>query len=76
MTFKIGDRIAYSVQFLRSIGEITGEMPFARGKITGLKELSKECVLAVIEWENGDFPEKVNTKNLAKVGLNARFSQC
>lgn len=77
MKLSIGTRVAYSVQFLKSIGMSHGDMAHARGTITALKELSPECVLASVEWEKGaDMPGKVNTKNLSKVGPNARFANC
>ncbi len=74
--FKIGDNVAYSVQWLKSTGQTTGDYPFARGKIVGLVELSSECILAEIDWGCDEFPKRVNIKNLAKVGLNSKFSSC
>jgi len=77
MKLAIGERVAYSVQFLKSIGMSHSDMAHGRGKVTGLKELSKECVLAEIEWEkSADLPARVNVKNLAKVGANRRFANC
>lgn len=77
MKFKIGDKVAYSVQFLKSIGESpTGEMCHCRGEITGLTEYSPKFVLATIKWDNPNIPEKVNCFNLAKVGPNMKFCQC
>lgn len=77
MKIESGMRVAYSVQFLKSIGMSHSDMAHARGTVVELKELSKQCVLASIEWENGaDMPKRVNTKNLAKVGANTKFCQC
>ncbi len=71
---KAGDRIAYSVQFLKSIGMSHGEMAHARGTITAIKSYSKTLNLAEIAWEkNAGMPERVNVCNLAKVGPNSRF---
>lgn len=70
---KIGDKVAYSIQWLKSTGQSHSEIAHARGVITGLTELSKECVLANIEWGNDDYPKRVNVNNLAKVGLNRKF---
>ena len=61
---KIGDTVRYSVPFLRSIGEITGEMPQAKGKITGFIPLGS-IRLAVIDWDR-NMPERVNENNLAR----------
>jgi hypothetical protein len=71
--FEIGDKIAYSVQFLASIGMRHGEMAHARGIITGFYPLSSQTMLAEIRWNKGDCPGRVNTFNLAKVGANSRF---
>ncbi len=71
-----GDRVAYSVQFLKSIGMSHTDMARARGTVTEVKPLSSETLLAAITWDRGDFPGRVNVQNLAKVGLNTRFSNC
>lgn len=36
VTFAIGDRVAYSARFLRSLGRYTGNMPHLRGTIEQL----------------------------------------
>jgi len=74
-TIQPGDAVAYSVQFLRSIGAMTGEMPQARGTVTELTKLGS-MTLARIDWGGFEMPERVNVANLAKVGLNTRFSTC
>lgn len=75
---KIGDRIAYSVQFLSAIGMSHSDMARARGTVVDVKKLSTDCHIAEIEWDSGDemLPSQVNTANLAKVGLNSKFSKC
>lgn len=79
MKLAIGDRVAYSVQFLRSVGMSHTYMAEARGVVRELRNLSTvgtECVLACVDWKNdycGELPLKVNTANLAKVGPNRRF---
>jgi len=74
MKVQIGDRVAYSVQFLKSIGMSHSEMARARGVVTEIKPLSSQTVLARIEWANGaDMPDRVHVANLAKVGANSRF---
>lgn len=59
----VGDRVAYSVTFLRSIGEYTGPMPFGRARVVALEPLGSVTV-ARLKWENGDLPERVNVANL------------
>lgn len=73
--FEKGDKVAYSVQFLKSIGMTLGEMPFARGTITGFSDLGP-IVLAHIDWTQGSGAEMANVCNLAKVGPNDRFCKC
>jgi len=77
MIIKIGDRVAYSWRFLKSIGMSHTDMSHAKGRIRELKTLSPDCTLACVDWENGvDMPEKVNTKNLAIVGPNTQYCNC
>ena len=77
MKLQIGERVAYSVQFLRSIGMSHSDMAHGRGTVTEIKELSPGCVLARVAWEqSADLPERVNVANLAKVGANRRFANC
>lgn len=70
-----GARVAYSVQFLRSIGMSHSPMAHARGIVVELVHLSAHTCLARIEWEKGaDMPARVHVKNLAIVGANRKFS--
>lgn len=71
---EVGDKVAYSVQFLKSIGMSHSEMARARGEVTAVDSFGT-LVLARITW-NADMPERVNVHNLAKVGANTRFCQC
>ena len=73
MKIDVGTKVAYSVQFLRSIGMSHSEMAHARGVVTELKSLSRDTILARITWDC-DMPERVNVANLAAVGLNRKFS--
>jgi len=61
-----GDTVAYSKQWLQSTGQLTGDAPFARGKVTGLVPLGS-LMLADIEWDKPDLPTRVNVKNLSRV---------
>jgi hypothetical protein len=70
----IGDKVAYSVQFLKSIGASHSDMAHARGEVTAV-DIFGGLVLARIKW-NADMPERVNVANLAKVGANTRFANC
>jgi hypothetical protein len=58
---KRGDRVAYSVKFLRSIAAYTGPMPFARGVITHVNG-----VIVTVKWDKNveDLPSRVGVFNL------------
>ena len=73
--FSVGTKVAYSVQFLRSIGMSHTEMAHARGVVTEVKPIGRgsDTILATIAWDR-DMPARVNVHNLAVVGLNRRFS--
>jgi len=62
----IGDRVAYSVVWLRAVGIYTGNLPFARGTITGIKDLGSTR-LAEIDWQDPEIPARVNVVNLVRV---------
>jgi hypothetical protein len=65
----IGDRVQYKAEFLRSIGQYTGPMPFARGKILSLAKLGTDTTLATIFWDlewHDRVPSKVNVANLER----------
>jgi hypothetical protein len=72
MQFQVGDLVQYSRQFLQSTGQYTGPIPFAKGQIIDMKQLSGETTIATIKWQSppelvGDY-NRVNTKNLHLVG--------
>lgn len=71
----VGDKVSYSVQFLRSIGMSQSDMARARGEVTEITTYSQGFALATIKW-NADMPERVNVQNLAKVGANTRHCAC
>lgn len=59
--------VGYSKQFLQSTGQYTGDVPFARGKVTALLPLGSDTVLAEIDWDKPDLPPRVNVKNLSTI---------
>jgi hypothetical protein len=65
---KVGDPVAYSRNFLWSIGELAGDMPHARGEIVGLVPVGREVLLAEVSWDRAELPARVNVKNLCRVG--------
>jgi hypothetical protein len=63
---QVGDTVGYSKAFLQSTGQYTGDVPFARGKVTALHGAG-ETVLAEIQWDRPDLPSRVHVKNLSTV---------
>jgi hypothetical protein len=72
---QIGDKVAYSVQWLRSTGQVAGDAGHARGIVESLDTFSTGFTLARVKWDC-DMPDRVNVKNLAVVGLNTKFVAC
>lgn len=73
--FIVGDRVAYSVQWLKSVGMAHTDCAHARGEITELTPFGG-TELAAITWDRDGIPARVSTANLAKVGPNSRFASC
>lgn len=71
-----GDRVAYSVAFLRSIGSYSGDMPQLRGEVIAITELAADRQLATVRWDGEPEPQRVLAFNLAHVGPNSRFAAC
>ena len=62
----VGDKVAYSATFLKSTGQHTGPIPFARGVVADIKNHGG-VELATVNWDTPEAPEKVHVKNLVKV---------
>jgi len=72
-----GDKVAYSVQWLRSTGQAHSHAAHARGTVIAVVEHTPTFIVAKIHWTNTDeMPHSVNVCNLAKVGANTRFAAC
>lgn len=65
--FQVGDMVKYSANFLRSTGMYTGDIPFAKGRVTHI-DPKFGGGLATIEWDRPDVPPRVLLANLVKVG--------
>jgi ribosomal protein L21E len=74
-TFSVGDKVAYSVQWLKSVGMVHTPYAHARGIVTEVKSFGG-MVLVSIDWKQGEGAERVNAYNLAHVGPNSRFAAC
>lgn len=58
----IGDVVAYRGTFLRSVGIVTGDIPFARGRLTGVR-----AGVATVEWNLPGIPAGVRLCNLTAI---------
>lgn len=63
---RVGDNVAYSKRFLRSIGCHTGDMPAARGTVTAVQRIG-ELLIADIDWDTPDLPGRANVKSLSLI---------
>ncbi|MFO0876541.1 MAG: hypothetical protein U0840_04140 [Gemmataceae bacterium] len=65
---KVGDRVAVSARWLRSTAQYTGEICFARGTVTELRDLGG-LTIASVAWDGSpeDVPERMNVRNLSRV---------
>lgn len=64
--FKIGDRVQYARAWLRSTGQLTGDIPHATGRIISLSPVSNGLDIATIEWNTAGLSAKVLTSNLVR----------
>jgi hypothetical protein len=64
--FKTGDRVQYARQWLRSTGQLTGDIPHAKGRIISLSPVSNGLDIATIEWDRPGLSAKVLTSNLVR----------
>ena len=69
----VGDTVAYTAQWLRSTGEYVGPLGHAKGHIVALDLLGGSLVLATVDWDTEEAPNRVNVANLCKPGPNLRY---
>lgn len=62
----IGTHVAYSRDFLRSTGQITGDAPFLRGEVVDIVNINP-LRLALVKWDGFEEPKTINIKNLIPV---------
>lgn len=69
MKLKVGDRVAYTAEFVRNV-QYGGEL---RGIVKAKKKVGERTLLRV-DW--GDFECLVAPENLCVPGPNMRFCRC
>ena len=62
---KVGQRVKYSDNFLRSIGMYHSDMRRARGVVQEVTECGP-VKLATMIWNVSDLPARVNVRNLSR----------
>ncbi len=67
---EINTRVAFSVQFLKSIGMSHSYIAQLRGVV---KSVSND--IAVVKWDD-EVEQRIHVNNLAVVGPNTKFCQC
>ena len=65
-TFAIGDRVAYSVAFLKSTGQNTGDIPRLRGTVKAVQSLGAQQ-LVTIAWDNFRVRSEYHNDGLGRV---------
>jgi hypothetical protein len=61
----IGDEVAYSVEWLRSVGQYSAETANQRGIVLEFKNLGQTTLAKI---KSASMPSFVNVANLARVG--------
>jgi hypothetical protein len=65
-TFNVGDRVAYSVVWLKSTGQRTGDMPRLRGTVRAIQPFGG-TQLVVIAWDDFFMPSQYHDDGLGRV---------
>jgi hypothetical protein len=65
---QIGDKVRYSVKFLRSIACYAGPMACATGTVTALQPFSGKHALVSVDWHGEDLPQRILDVNLTVKG--------
>lgn len=63
---RIGDRVRFKAEWLRSTGSFTGPVPFARGTVTRIEPLHRsERSVVWVQWDEAEgVPPKALNVNL------------
>ena len=74
-SFAIGDKVAYSVQFLKSTGMSHTPLAHVRGTVDTIEPFGNGNLIGIV-WDSlaANYPRKILDHNLALVGPNPRFA--
>lgn len=62
----LGTRVAYSRNYLKSTGQITGSVPFLRGTVREVHEYN-DFTIVHVKWDKEPEVCHINIKNLVEV---------
>ena len=48
--FKIDDNVMFSREFLRSTGQFTGPVPFAKGRVEMVEQMNSKLFIVTVNW--------------------------
>lgn len=61
--FRVDDVVMFSREFLRSTGQFTGPVPFAKGRVLMVEQLNPKLFIVTVQWAD-DVQSKVLSSNL------------
>lgn len=65
---KVGDRVAYSRQFLQQTDQYLNDALYARGTVTEIQEgKNGSPAVATVDWQSGDLPPRTLLVTLVRV---------
>jgi hypothetical protein len=65
-SIRVGDLVQYKTAWLRSTGTYTGALPFARGRVMGMRKFGSSFLVEV-DWGSEEVPKLVLISNLVRV---------
>lgn len=62
-----GDVVMYARAWLRSTGQLTGDVPFRRGRVVRVEGwLGKPAALATVQWDGARYESRALVCNLVR----------
>jgi hypothetical protein len=48
--FRVNDNVMFSREFLRSTGQFTGAVPFAKGRVEMVEQMNSKLFIVTVNW--------------------------
>jgi hypothetical protein len=48
--FRVDDNVMFSREFLRSTGQFTGAVPFAKGRVEMVEQMNSKLFIVTVNW--------------------------